>query len=76
MQAWLFNFIIQGMSQRNSRESPCLPNIELTHKSRQLRKKTRDAKQRWLSQAIADLNEDERAMHFKAGDIIRRLAER
>ena len=50
--------------------------IELTQKGKQLRKKNRDAKQLWLSQAIADLDEDERATLFKAGDIIRRLAER
>ncbi|MCX5544010.1 MarR family transcriptional regulator [Paraburkholderia sp. CNPSo 3076] len=50
--------------------------IELTQKGRQLRKQTRDAKQLWLSQAIADLDEDERATLFKAGDIMRRLAER
>ena len=49
--------------------------IELTEKGTQLRKKTRDAKQLWLSQAIAELNENERATLFKAGAIIRRLAE-
>jgi len=50
--------------------------IELTQKGKQLRKQTRDAKQLWLSQAIAELDEVERTMLFKAGDIIRRLAER
>ncbi|MCP3725662.1 MarR family transcriptional regulator [Paraburkholderia sp. CNPSo 3272] len=50
--------------------------IELTQKGRQLRRRTRDAKQLWLSQAIATLDEDERATLFKAGDIMRRLAER
>ncbi|MEX3694185.1 MarR family winged helix-turn-helix transcriptional regulator [Paraburkholderia sp. BR14263] len=50
--------------------------IDLTQKGRQLRKQTRDAKQLWLSQAIADLEEDERATLFKAGGIMRRLAER
>ncbi|MCP3719748.1 MarR family winged helix-turn-helix transcriptional regulator [Paraburkholderia sp. CNPSo 3281] len=50
--------------------------IELTQKGRQLRKQTRDAKQLWLSQSIAELDEDERATLFKAGDIMRRLAER
>ncbi|MEM5314847.1 MarR family transcriptional regulator [Paraburkholderia sp. JHI869] len=49
--------------------------IELTEKGTRLRKKTRDAKQLWLSQAIAELNENERTTLFKAGAIIRRLAE-
>lgn len=48
--------------------------IELTSKGAQLRKKNREAKQMWLSQAIAELDADERATLFKAADIIRKLA--
>lgn len=48
--------------------------IELTPKGVQLRKTTREAKQMWLSQAIAELDADERDTLFKAADIIRKLA--
>jgi DNA-binding MarR family transcriptional regulator len=50
--------------------------IELTPKGVQLRKTTREAKQMWLSQAIAELDADERETLFKAADIIRKLAEK
>jgi len=50
--------------------------IELTPKGVQLRKSTREAKQMWLSQAIAELDADERETLFKAADIIRKLAEK
>ncbi|RAR51497.1 DNA-binding MarR family transcriptional regulator [Paraburkholderia unamae] len=50
--------------------------IDLTSKGRQLRKETRAAKQMWLSHAIAELDEGERATLFKAGALIRKLAER
>jgi DNA-binding MarR family transcriptional regulator len=50
--------------------------IELTSKGVQLRKKNREAKQMWLSQAIASLDADERDTLFKAADIIRKLAEK
>jgi DNA-binding MarR family transcriptional regulator len=48
--------------------------IELTPKGVQLRKKTREAKQAWLSEAIAELDADERETLFKAAAIMRRIA--
>ncbi|WP_027796908.1 MarR family winged helix-turn-helix transcriptional regulator [Paraburkholderia acidipaludis] len=48
--------------------------IELTPKGLQLRKKTREAKQVWLSEAIAELTADERETLFKAAAIMRRIA--
>ncbi|WP_410013042.1 MarR family winged helix-turn-helix transcriptional regulator [Sodalis sp. C49] len=50
--------------------------IELTARGVELRKKNREAKRLWLSQAIAELDVEERAMLFKAGGIIKRLAEK
>jgi DNA-binding MarR family transcriptional regulator len=50
--------------------------IELTPKGVQLRKKNREAKQMWLSQALAELDADERDTLFKAADIIKKLAEK
>ena len=50
-------------------------NIELTAEGAALRKSAGDAKRTWLAQAIARLDEDERQTLFKAGEIIRRLAE-
>jgi DNA-binding MarR family transcriptional regulator len=50
--------------------------IELTQKAVQLRKKTGDAKRMWLLQAIAKLDDEDRETLFKAGAIIKRLAER
>jgi DNA-binding MarR family transcriptional regulator len=51
-------------------------NIGLTAKGASVRKSARDAKQTWLSQAIAQLDEEERETLFKAGEIIKRLAEK
>jgi DNA-binding MarR family transcriptional regulator len=51
-------------------------NIELTAKGLALRKSTKDAKRTWLAQAIAQLDETERETLFRAGEIIKRLAER
>jgi DNA-binding MarR family transcriptional regulator len=48
--------------------------IELTPKGVQLRNKNREAKQMWLSQAIADLDGEDRDTLFKAAGIIKRLA--
>lgn len=48
--------------------------IALTPKGVQLRKKTREAKQMWLSQAIAKLDAQERDALFKAAGTIRKLA--
>ena len=51
-------------------------NIELTAKGAAIRKIAKDAKQTWLAQAIAQLDEEEQATVFAAGEIIRRLAEK
>jgi DNA-binding MarR family transcriptional regulator len=51
-------------------------NIGLTAKGASVRKNAKDAKQTWLSQAIAQLDEEERETLFKAGEIIKRLAEK
>ena len=50
-------------------------NIELTAKGAAVRKSARDAKQTWLAQAVAQLNEQEQQALFKAGEIIKRLAQ-
>ena len=50
-------------------------NIELTAKGAAVRKITRDAKQMWLAQAIAQLDEEEQKTLFAAGRIIKRLVE-
>ena len=50
-------------------------NIELTAKGAAIRKSAKDAKLTWLAQAIAELDEGERETLFKAGEIIKRLAE-
>ena len=51
-------------------------NILITAKGAAIRKRRRDAKHTWLAEAVAELDEQERKTLFKAGDIIRRLAER
>jgi DNA-binding MarR family transcriptional regulator len=51
-------------------------NIELTAKGAAVRKSAKDAKRTWLAQAVAQLDEQERETLFKAGEIIRRLAEK
>ena len=51
-------------------------NIELTDKGIAVRKSAKDAKRTWLAQAIAQLDEPERETLFKAGEIIKRLAEK
>lgn len=50
--------------------------IELTAKGAAVRESARDAKRTWLAQAMAQLGEEERETLFKAGEIIRRLAEK
>jgi DNA-binding MarR family transcriptional regulator len=50
-------------------------NVELTAKGLAVRESTRAAKRTWLAQAVSELNEDERETLFRAGEIIRRLAE-
>jgi DNA-binding MarR family transcriptional regulator len=49
-------------------------NIELTAKGVAVCNSTKDAKHTWLTEAIAQLNEAERNTLFKAGEIIKRLA--
>jgi DNA-binding MarR family transcriptional regulator len=51
-------------------------NIALTAKGQAERKSTRDAKRTWLAQVIAQLAEEDRETLFKAGEIIKRLAEK
>jgi DNA-binding MarR family transcriptional regulator len=51
-------------------------NIELTAKGAAVRKSSKDAKRTWLAQAIAQLDDEERETLFKAGEIIKRLAEK
>ena len=51
-------------------------NIGLTAKGAAVRKTAKDAKRTWLAQAIALLDEQEREILFKAGEIIKRLAEK
>ncbi len=50
-------------------------NIVLTAKGAAVRKSMREAKRTWLAHAIAQLDERERETLFKAGEIIKRLAE-
>jgi DNA-binding MarR family transcriptional regulator len=51
-------------------------NIELTEKGALIRNNVKDAKRTWLAQAISKLDEQDRETLFKAGEIIKRLAER
>jgi DNA-binding MarR family transcriptional regulator len=51
-------------------------NIQLTAKGAAVRKSAGDAKRTWLAQAIAQLDKQEQATLFAAGEIIRRLAEK
>jgi len=48
-------------------------NIELTDKGYAMRESTSQAKQMWLTQAIAQLDKQEQATLFAAGKIVRRL---
>ena len=50
-------------------------NIKLTTKGIALRKNTREATHGWLSQAIAKLDRQEQTTLFKAGELIKRMAE-
>ena len=49
--------------------------IELTAKGTTVRSRAKDAKRTWLAQAISQLSEDEKETLFKAGEIIKRLAD-
>jgi DNA-binding MarR family transcriptional regulator len=50
-------------------------NIKLTARGTTLRRNTREAAHAWLSQAIAKLDRQEQTMLFKAGKLIKRMAE-
>jgi DNA-binding MarR family transcriptional regulator len=50
-------------------------NIALTAKGAAVRKSAGDAKRTWLAQAIAQLHEGEQQTLFRAGEIIKRLAQ-
>jgi len=50
-------------------------NIELTAKGAAMRKTAKDQKQTWLAQAIAQLDKQDQATLFAAGEIIKRLVE-
>jgi DNA-binding MarR family transcriptional regulator len=50
-------------------------NIELTARGAAVRKSARDAKRTWLAQAITQLDKQEQATLFAAGEIIKRLVE-
>ncbi len=50
-------------------------NISLTPKGGAIRKKIREAKRAWLTQAVSSLDKRERTALFAAGEIIKRLAE-
>ena len=50
-------------------------NIELTAEGAAMRKSAKDAKQTWLRQAIAQLDKQEQATLFAAGEIVKRLVE-
>ena len=49
--------------------------LELTAKGTAVRNRAKDAKRTWLAQAIAQLNDEDREILFKAGRIIKRLAD-
>jgi DNA-binding MarR family transcriptional regulator len=51
-------------------------NIALTAKGALMRNNVKDAKRTWLAQAILRLDEQDRETLFKAGEIIKRLAEK
>lgn len=51
-------------------------NIKLTPEGAAMRKNAKDAKLTWLKYAIAELDEEERKTLFKAGAIIKRLAQK
>ncbi|MGA7634434.1 MAG: MarR family transcriptional regulator [Terriglobales bacterium] len=48
-------------------------NIELTGKGAAVRESAKNAKRTWLTQAIAQLDKQEQATLFAAGEIIKRL---
>ena len=51
-------------------------NIALTAQGAAIRNSVREAKRTWLAEAMSQLDEEEREILFRAGDIIRRLVEK
>jgi DNA-binding MarR family transcriptional regulator len=51
-------------------------NIALTAKGAAIRNSAKDAKRTWLAQAVAQLDKQEQATLFAAGEIIKRLVEK
>jgi DNA-binding MarR family transcriptional regulator len=51
-------------------------NIALTEKGTAMRKSLKEAKQHWLSQAVSKLDEEERAVLFQAGEVMKQMVER
>jgi DNA-binding MarR family transcriptional regulator len=49
--------------------------VALTAKGAAVRKSVKDAKHTWLAQAVTKLEKREQETLFRAGEIIRRLAE-
>ncbi len=50
-------------------------HLQLTARGATLRRNTKDATHAWLSQAIVKLDRQEQTTLFKAGKLIRRMAE-
>ena len=66
-----------GMVRRRPHETDGRQvNIELTAKGAAVRNSAKDAKRTWLAQAIAQLDKQEQATLFAAGEIIKRLVEK
>ena len=51
-------------------------NIKLTARGITLRRKTMEARNAWLSRAIAELDRQEQITVFKAGELFKRMAEK
>jgi DNA-binding MarR family transcriptional regulator len=65
-----------GLVQRNPHPTDGRQmKIALTPKGVAVRNSAKDAKRTWLARAITQLNEEERETLFKAGKIIKRLAD-
>jgi DNA-binding MarR family transcriptional regulator len=66
----------QGMVERKADPADGRQmNIRLTVKGQAMHEATRDAKHRWLARTIAGLDKQEQAILFKAGEIIKQIAE-
>ena len=66
-----------GMVERKSHPTDRRQfHIALTAKGLSVRNSTKDAKRSWLAQAVTQLNDEDRETLFKAGAILKRLAEK